>query len=649
MCGITGIVSLNNTAISLVPDLRSMTAILKHRGPDDEGYLLIDTEKKHETGYHGNDTIEPIRLETEKLSDQKLAHLGFGFRRLSIIDLSSNGHQPMRDEATGNWIVFNGEIYNYLEIRDELQKDGCTFRTATDTEVILKSYAKWGVDCVNRFNGMWAFAIWDTRQKILFCSRDRFGVKPFYYFWKPGELFAFASEIKSLLELVPAEANYNALGDFFLLGISDHTEETFFKNIRQLRGAHSLLLSREGALNIFRYYDLHQNAEPANEKESIEKFRSIFFDAVTLRLRSDVPVGYALSGGIDSSSVVMAASQLSAGNNNSTFSTVYPGERAVDESFFIDKVLEKTNFKKNLVTPKAEIFLNDIENFIWHHEEPVSDLSYYAEFVLRRFTRQHDVIVSLEGQGADEVITGYKALVHPYLQDLLLNFHLREYFREASAFSRNLAVSWPVLLSNIPAATTPDFLNFLRKTFARLSSHRFIDFNFFAKHETVFSPGIKFKSRLNQMLYEFLLYTSIPNQLVRADKNAMAFSMECRFPFLDYRLVEFAFSLNANLKIRSGTTKFILREAMRNYLPNEVYERRDKKGFPVPMERWMDKDLRKFIDGVVSTKEFLEIPFLDKKKFRHLYDKYRDGKASGINFWTIIGVSLWHKKFKVSW
>ncbi len=647
MCGFAGIYNLTGASIDS-EKLRAMTALLKHRGPDDEGFLLLNTKSNEAVNCHGDDSISEIKKNTKPLSNDFPANLGIGFRRLSIIDLSANGHQPMRDEATGNWITFNGEIYNYLELRDELKKDGYSFHSNTDTEVILKAYSKWGVDCVQRFNGMWAFAIWDSNQRTLFCSRDRFGVKPLYYYFKPGDSFVFASEIKSVLEMVPAEANYSALGDFFSLGISDHTQNTFFKNIHQLRGAYSLLLTNDGDLKIFRYYDLPQGVESRNETQSIEKFREIFFDAVKLRLRSDVAVGYALSGGIDSSSVVLAASELSDGNNNSTFSTVYPGE-SEDESFYIDKVLEKTNFKKNLVTPKPEGFLNDLDDFVWHHEEPISGLSYYAEYVLRRFTRQNGVIVSLEGQGADEIITGYASLLNPYLQDLLRKFDFSGYLKTVRLFRNNFGISQAVLYSNIVSAVHPGFMDSMKKMAARYSTFPFIDFEFLCRNNgSVYSAEKKFNSRLNQSLYEFLTYTSIPTQLIRADKNAMAFSVECRFPFLDYRLVEFAFGLNADLKIHKGVTKYILREAMKNHLPAEVYGRKDKKGFPVPVNKWLEGKLKKFMMNAAESPEFRQMPFLNWKRFMKCYEGYKNG-SEGANLWSLVSVFLWHQKFKVGW
>jgi len=333
-----------------------MTRVLRHRGPDDEGFILSNTRNNITKSFHHDETIYSIKNKTPKLENNINADLGFGFRRLSILDLSENGHQPMQFDEAGLWIVFNGEIYNYLELRNDLIKYGYKFNSNSDTEVILKSYHKWGEKCVHKFNGMWAFVIWDTKNKKLFCSRDRFGIKPFYYNYEPDNGFIFASEIKSILQLIKSAPDKQTLFDTFYAGYSDFSEKTFFENISQLRGGHNLIL-KEGKLVVYKYYSIETKPNDDSFVKAKEKLRELLFDAVRIRLRSDVPLGYALSGGVDSSSIVGVASAINLGSNN-TFSMIYPGNK-IDESFFVNKVIEKTGVNHHFVSPNPNDFIND--------------------------------------------------------------------------------------------------------------------------------------------------------------------------------------------------------------------------------------------------------------------------------------------------
>ena len=394
MCGICGII--NSVTLIDTDQLLSMTRVLRHRGPDDEGFILGNTERNIVKAFQHDETIKSIKSRIPRLENNFNANIGFGFRRLSILDLSENGHQPMQFEEAGLWIVFNGEIYNYLELRDELKQYGYKFNSNTDTEVILKAYHNWGEDCVNKFNGMWAFAILDFKNKKLFCSRDRFGIKPFYYNYEQNSHFIFASEIKSILQVIKSKPDRQTLFDSFASGYSDHNERTFFENIKQLQGGHNLIL-QNGNLSIQCFYKIKSQPCKDSFEKAKKKLRELLFDAVRIRLRSDVPLGYALSGGIDSSSIVVIAAKINSGSNN-TFSMIYPGDK-IDESFYIKKVIEKTGLNHHFVSPTQEDFLKDLDNFIWHQEEPFFGTSYFGEFKLRELIRKNNVTVSLEGQG----------------------------------------------------------------------------------------------------------------------------------------------------------------------------------------------------------------------------------------------------------
>jgi len=648
MCGFCGIYHLDSSKIT-IPALKKMTELVRHRGPDDEGYLLINTGRGELLHCCGQDTVFEIKSKTIRLPEDFDADLGFGFRRLAIIDLSAKGHQPMCDKEHGIWIVYNGEVYNYIELREELRSYGHRFISNTDTEVIIKAYVQWGIGCVSKFNGMWAFAIWDEKKQLLFCSRDRFGIKPFYYFYEKDKRFIFASEIKSILECVDARTDYHSLNEFLAFGQLDHSEKTFFENIRQLRGSHSLVI-RDKELSIERYYDIIAKDSPLSNSEPLRTFREVFFDSVRLRLRSDVELGFALSGGLDSSSIVTAAREINGNENSNTFSTIYPHD-AVDETFFIEKVVQRTGFKCHFITPTATMFMNDLEKFVWHQEEPNNGTSYFAEFVLRRLIKSAGVTVSLEGQGADEVISGYRSLISPYLQDLLRSLRVLEFFTEYRRFHALTNMSKLEVIGNVLAVVSPPLYGVLKRRYM-LHSLNYLDVGFVNRYsaETIEFPIKKeFSSFLNQRLYNYLFYTSIPSQLVRADKSAMAFSVECRFPFLDYRLAEFCFTLPYDYKIRKGRTKYVLREAMKDYLPIEVYKRYDKKGFPTPQEKWFKGEMRDFISDIVYSTDFKKMPFLNWKNFVKDYNLFQQGKVEfDTDLWCVLHIYLWQKQFGIN-
>ncbi|MFO7526776.1 MAG: asparagine synthase (glutamine-hydrolyzing) [Ignavibacteriaceae bacterium] len=634
MCGICGIIKYKKTVDT--DQLLSMTRVLRHRGPDDEGFILGDIEKNMMKSFHHDETIDSIRIRTPRLENDFNANLGFGFRRLSILDLSENGHQPMQFEDSDLWIVYNGEIYNYIEIREELRAKGYAFKSNTDTEVILKSYHEWGESCVHKFNGMWAFAIWDSKNRKLFCSRDRFGIKPFYYNYKQGVHFVFASEIKSILQVIKTEPDKQTLYDSFAYGYSDHNERTFYSDVKQLRGGHNLIL-QNGNLSFYRYYKI--KSQPC--KDSFDtakiKLRELLFDAVRIRLRSDVPLGYALSGGIDSSSIVGIASKINQGSNN-TFSMIYPGD-SVDESFFINKVIEKTGVNHHFVSPTPDDFLNDLDRFIWHQEEPFIGTSYFGEFKLRQLIRSNNVTVSLEGQGADEIITGYTSLLLPYFFDLMSEFKFAKLVTEHKQF-KNSVGSLRQLVKLFLIRGKKTSAEHLFKKYSYLDRDYFEDIAERSNEFEQFNSG----SYLNDTLYEMLIYTSIPQQLVRADKNAMAFSVECRFPFLDYRLVEYAINLPFEYKTKNGLTKYILREAIKDLLPTEVYNRKDKIGFAIPNNSLITNKVKKFFLDFLTSSSDDDFLFLDKKVFLEKY--YSKNDESDWKFWKTVSGVMWRHKFQ---
>jgi asparagine synthase (glutamine-hydrolysing) len=634
MCGFTGLLNLDHRPIN--PELiRAMNDCIRHRGPDDEGYLFVDTVGKKRLHCSGNDTLDELKQSLPGMDHEMHADLALGFRRLSILDLSSCGHQPMQDESGRYWIVFNGEIYNYIELREELKQSGYSFRSGTDTEVILNAFKHWGEDCLHRFNGMWAFVIFDSHSGNLFFSRDRFGIKPLYYVYLPNKMLAFASEIKPLLLLLPFSINYSVVSDYLGKEITNHGGETFFSNIQQLLPGSKASLTA-GKWNTSNYYKLSYKPVEDSFSKAVEHFRDLFSDAVRLRQRSDVPFGYALSGGVDSSSIVCTASRQKSIESDMTFSLIFPGRRE-DESVYIQEVINHTKFQSKFVTVGSQDFERDLDPFLLTQEEPFLGLSYYGEYKLRELIRNSGVTVSLEGQGADEIVTGYLFLLPHYYQDLIRGRRIATLRNEINAFSpftgKNFSdtlfsyIKRYVGLEATPGTVKPDY--YRMGEFQAGIPSRLAEKEYFSG------------SALNDALYDLLTRTSIPEQLVRADKNAMAFSVESRFPFLDYRLVEYAMGLPYQYKMCHGNTKYVLREAMREYLPANIYKRRDKVGFAVPNTNWLNQSLwEKINDGIASSSS---IPGIDMTLFRKVY---KDKRYLDHEFWKIASFVLWQYAFQ---
>ena len=639
MCGITGIYALNNSEVNKHLLLR-MNNKIRHRGPDDEGYFLSNTQTESFEYACGDQTQEELKASLNSLNQCDYADLGLGFRRLSIQDLSVKGHQPMADPEERAVIVFNGEVYNFIELREELKAKGYSFKSLTDTEVILNAYLEWGENCVHRFNGMWAFALWDIKEKKLFCSRDRFGIKPFYY-TNQNNQFIFASEIKAILESIPAKVNKDTLCKYFYNDEIDTSSDTFFEEINQLSPGHSLTV-KKGILKVKHYYTLEKKIKPIQDN-SVRGFFEKFRKAVKLRLRSDVSVGFALSGGVDSSSIVGMAYNISGKEKKDTFSIVYPGT-AIDESTYIDAVIQKTQFKNHQLTPSKEDLKLDLDNFIFYQEEPVPDLSYYNEYRLRNCIQEKKVVVCLEGQGADEIVTGYRSFVLPFYFDLIESFQWKRLITEIKDFKNLYPQTFLNILLRYCVSKLPqEFIQTLKKRIKK-KHNPLINSNYFGSLPNMISPKNK-GSNLNSALMNSLRIHSLPKQLTRADKSAMAHSIECRFPFLDHNLVEYSFSLSNDKKMQNGVTKKVLRLAMKEYIPNKVFNRRDKKGFLSPQVTWI-RELRDFFDSIVYSEEFKKLEYINWIAFEKSYSELMTKKHNNSKeIWKILSVFLWKKKF----
>ena len=657
MCGIYGIWHRDGQPVDLAA-LRTATSRLRHRGPDDEGYLLVNPSQGICASYAGFDTDQRLALPLLDEGRGKGDSLAFGFRRLAILDLSPAGHQPMADIDECFWIVFNGEIYNYVELRDELRRLGHRFRSGGDTEVILAAYRQWGEACLERLNGMWAFAIWDRERRALFLARDRFGVKPLYYA-TIGHTFAFASEIKALVgpHALPFEpeplAVYHFLSDGRLP--SPQRGATFFTGVRALPPGHCMRIEATGPVMPRRYYDValpdnhHHAGQPG---DVIAAYRDLFIDCVRLELRSDVAVGTCLSGGIDSSSIVCAVNRLmmqdglsaaQIGERQKTFSAVYHSDGRYNERRHIERVLRATAADGHFVFPTVERLNADLEHLAWHQDEPFQSTSIFAQWCVMGLARERGVTVLLDGQGADELLAGYRPYAR-YLGDLLRQARGTTFATETLLISARTGESALPLLRNalVFAMPAPAIrLALAGRQALRLPSPE-LQSDFAAecrRAALVDLPSWYEQETLDRHLRDAMMESSLPHLLRYEDRNSMAFSIEARVPFLDHRLVEFVFQHAAHLRIRHGWTKWVHRRAMEGLLPDAIAWRSDKVGFETPEAAWqrdllaMRSDL--FADGAASG------AYLDLPAVRHAVKQWRARGGDTRRVWRWISLEMW--------
>jgi asparagine synthase (glutamine-hydrolysing) len=557
MCGITSIyntISLSNINPELI---KKMNNALHHRGPDDEGYFDSD-------------------------------HCFFGHKRLSIIDLSSDGHQPFFSDDNRYVMVYNGEIYNYIELRDELRQKGHNFRTKTDTEVLLKSYLEWKEKCLNKLNGMFAFIIYDRGLNQLFIARDRFGIKPLYY-TIINNTYYFASEIKAL-KIIPGidlEINDQAVFDYFIFNRTDIAEETFYKNIHRFPKAHYGYLSKDG-LKLTKWWDAEDHIkEETNDsyEEILQNVKDLFVDSVRLRMRSDVPVGVCLSGGLDSSILTgVLFDELGVDSSFKTFTTSYPGH-PIDETKYVDALNKKYPFQNFRAYPTSETAFNELEKFISFYDEPVPSASPYSQYEVMKLAKENEVTVLLDGQGGDENFAGYQYF-HGYNfqglknekqyfklgREILSSFKRRQ---EKSAFQLFAFQHLPryiqkKVLKKQNSYLDPDF-------FDKYIDTSIIFNNFFSAKNLNHSLALHFKYKLEHLLHW-------------EDRNSMAFSLESRVPYLDYRFVEYLLKVPEKHKISQGENKLLQKRSLGEYTIDMILNRKDKIGFGTPMEDWIKED-----------------------------------------------------------
>jgi asparagine synthase (glutamine-hydrolysing) len=607
MCGINGFTWKDADLIE------KMNLVLQHRGPDDQSTYIDDK-------------------------------VSLGHCRLAIIDLSPAGRQPKCNEDASIWIVFNGEIYNFQEIRSLLEMAGHRISSNSDTEVIIHADEEWGTDCVERFNGMWAFAIYDKKKGTIFLSRDRFGVKPLY-FCQDEKGLIFSSEIKGILQhSISRIPNDKVVYDFLILGFVDHSPDTFFQDINRLMPGESMIydLSR-GVTNKFRWYDLANrllDAGKITEEVAAKRIRDLFEDSVRYRLISDVPVGSCLSGGIDSSAIVHAMRNLKDDGEIKTFSMVFPGKKQ-DESTFIDEVVAATKVEAHKVSPSTEDLLGDLYDLIRTQEEPFGSLSIYGQYKVMHLANRSGMKVLLDGQGSDEIFAGYFIYYKYYLFESLLHLRIGEAIETAKRMKSKLQ---DMVL--FPAMTILSKLGLSQGILRNLWLSRMKHLKGFEGLQLA-NPLTDRGFDLNRALYSDLTRYSVPQLLRYEDKNSMRWSIESRVPFLDYRLVELAMSLPSSYKIKKGTTKYILRKAMKGLVSDRILERKDKIGFATPDESWMrTPEFASLMERLIDSEEFSLRKYWNPEEVKRLYQEHTGGQRNHEEaLWRIASVELWLKLF----
>ncbi len=660
MCGIFGIWQRDKRPIDL-PLLKAATDTLRHRGPDDEGYLLANTAQTRVVSCGGHHTDEQLNLPVLEIMTGEPFDFAFGFRRLAILDLSGAGHQPMSSQDGRYWIVFNGEIYNYLELRNELKDYGHTFHSQTDTEVILAAFQHWGPACLHRFNGMWALAIWDTVTQTLFLARDRFGIKPLHYAIQDG-CFRFASEIKALVgpHGIPFAPNEKMIYRYILANILPNPleDETFFEHIFTLPAGHQATVTAT-QIHIARYWQLTTDTAGPDRpmypvEATVAAYQELFTDAVRLRLRADVPIGTCLSGGLDSSAITATISHLlnsseDLSNHNfpngrqQTFSAVYDTEGRYNERRYIEKVLNHLpEVVGHFTFPTVERLLNDLHQFVWHQDEPALSPSPFAQWCVMQKAHEQGVTVLLDGQGADEALAGYRPF-GVYLQQWLTPGQLARLWQEMGPIGSVTSLSTRTLLQQLIMARLPDRqLMQLRMLWwqLRASTELFLP-DFAARWRDTLSEAYPHQraDTLNQHL-GFKILVALPELLRYEDRNSMAHSIEARVPFLDYRLMEFTFQQADELRIHQGWTKWILRKAMADRLPREIIWRKDKVGFETPQSDWFPQLVRAypalFASNALSGK-FLNLVLI-RQQLPKLLNEHRPNRSL---LWRLINLEIW--------
>jgi asparagine synthase (glutamine-hydrolysing) len=665
MCGIAGIVKLKNTSIRLSESIRLMTQAIRHRGPDGEGFMFANTHEVATAGsnetpkstFEGGYQYSPSK-NIEEINNN--FSLTFGHRRLSIIDLSPAGHQPMCTPNKQLWITYNGELYNYLELREELKQKGHHFLTQTDTEVILNAYLEWGSDCLSRFNGMWAFVIYDRTKNELFGSRDRFGVKPFYYY-RDADVLAFASEQKALVKLpfIKTGINQKAVFDFFVKNEIEMQEEGMFQNILELFPSHAFQFNLQtNQWKSWKYYSLKANesSETFNSTllpEITERTRQLLVNAVALRLRSDAPIGSCLSGGIDSSSIVGIINHLlsqnasiNVGSQLKLFTASFKNPE-IDESNWAKMMVDQTKAQWNQSFPTSTELLKDLGDLIYSQDVPIWSTSTYAQYRVMQSAKENGIKVVLDGQGGDELFAGYSHHHLYHWKNLLKNLKVAEALKEMKTQDSLLNVTGAYIkkylkedaVKSLPAALQ------MQLNHSYFNDLRYLNADFLKANQSQLNISNENKiNSLNGMLANEFYNTRLKTYLKCEDRCSMWHSVESRTPFADdINLIEYGFQIPGAYKIHNGITKFILREAAQNYIPVAIKNRKDKMGYNIPHNQWIT-EIKDELQPIFNSdlKDFINVKSL-QKEYHQLFNIANQPEDKRI--FKFISFAIWKKQY----
>ncbi|MCA9380949.1 asparagine synthase (glutamine-hydrolyzing) [Candidatus Dojkabacteria bacterium] len=612
MCGIVGFTGQTDSEV-----LKKMTDSITHRGPDDAAYI-----------------VNP--------------NFSIGYRRLSIIDLSKSIY-PITNEEDTIELVLNGEIYNYQELRTELEASGHKFKTQSDSETIVHGYEEWGYDVVTHLRGMFVFVLLDKEKNETFIARDRLGIKPWYYSEYNGRI-VFGSEIKAILEHfdVPRDPDDRSVYRFLSYRVHDTDDRTFFKNVKRLLPGHFMVIQADGGMDIQKYWKPEYNKEFSSKKsdeEYKEEFKEIFSEAVRLHLIADVPVGVTLSGGLDSSGITSLSKQLydealtlaqasgeaAPKHEIIAFSAVHPGE-TIDESEYIDSVVEATGIKSVKIQPSVDTFWEDLDHWVYMQEEPVISGAPYAYYtVMREAAKQ--ITVLLSGQGGDELLAGYVPYFMTYLQTAWDQKKLWPMLRE-TWMGKDLYFPyfWKLMQAKRQSETNLSIQNMLTDQFKQDYKDQGIDF--------------KTSRNLNERLFFDVTRDTTPSLLRYEDKNSMANSLESRVPFFDHKVVEYIFNLPIDQKIKFGWNRFIYRNAMQGIIPDKNRLRRSKVGFTNPEWEWIERRADKFRE-IFSSDSFKNRPYWDSEKVLQDFEKAVSNQKTGdvLIFWRLFITEMWMRKY----
>lgn len=636
MCGFFSIISFRYKDCR--EELKKVNQTIFHRGPDQAGVLSYSKDKgMNFTTNINNVPISPIHI----------LH-----RRLSILDLSEHGVQPMLSNCGNYAISFNGEIYNFIEIKEDLQSKGVSFRTTTDTEVLLEAYKYWGADCLLKCIGMFSFIILDVKKQKLFCGRDFFGIKPFYYHHSEDALI-IASEPKALLQVssVSRAVNPQMAYEYLVFGRQEGTKESFFKNILQLPPAHYVEfdLDAYAPAKTVRYWSI-DDIKPfkGTKAEAASQLKTLFDESIRIHMRSDVEVAANLSGGIDSSSIVMTASRFLGSEKKLRTISFIPDDKALSEESWIDVVNQESGSRSEKIFPQSTNLIQEIENLIYIQDEPFGSTSAFAQYEVFKQIKNLNIKVVLDGQGADELLAGYRGYLFTRFTSLVRNFNFIEAFRFgiASGTLPNLSTQSPVRF----------VLGKARRLFytptTKLYMPEFLRENWFmgeGVHPFAYPQFNSRNSMLEQLKHTFF-ESSLPHLLRVADRNSMHASVESRVPFLTPDLVKFIFSLPESYIIgEDATTKSVFRDAMQGIVSPLILSRRDKIGFSTPEEQWL-KEHKDWVLAVFRSDAARLIPCINGDKMEIEWKKLLNGETKfDWHFWRWINFIRWSDIYHVSY